>query len=62
MQRIPKGTHQWEKFVTPKEFSEMLKKNNVNIKDISGVFYNPLTEKFCLTRNTAVNYFIVATK
>ena len=59
---IPKGTHQWEKFLTPKEFSLMLKKNNTRIKNISGMVYNPIRQKFNLSKNTDINYFITAQK
>ena len=57
---LPRGTHEWKKFVTPEEFSSLLKNNNFQVVKTSGMSYNPLTVKWSLTRNMSVNYFIQA--
>lgn len=57
---LPRGTHEWNKFVTPEEFSSLLKKNNFRIVKSSGMSYNPLTVKWSLTSNMNVNYYVQA--
>ena len=39
---LPRGTHQWEKFVTPQELEAALKSGGLRVRDTSGVTYNPL--------------------
>lgn len=57
---LPRGTHEWNKFVTPDEFSLLLRKNRFRIVNSSGMSYNPLTVKWSLTSNMSVNYYVVA--
>lgn len=57
---LPRGTHDWNKFVTPEEFSKRLADNSFRIVKSSGMAYNPLTVKWTLTRNMSVNYFVQA--
>ncbi|MEM7424717.1 MAG: bifunctional 2-polyprenyl-6-hydroxyphenol methylase/3-demethylubiquinol 3-O-methyltransferase UbiG, partial [Pseudomonadota bacterium] len=59
---LPKGTHQWEKFVTPEELEAGLRKGGMRIRDRSGVFYNPLAGVWRRSRDMDVNYMVVATK
>jgi 2-polyprenyl-6-hydroxyphenyl methylase/3-demethylubiquinone-9 3-methyltransferase len=57
---LPKGTHQWEKFVTPDELTDAIAAGGLAVIDTSGVVYNPLTDRWVLARDTAVNYMIAA--
>ena len=57
---LPKGTHQWEKFVTPDELTDAVAAGGLAVVDTSGVVYNPLTDQWVLARDTAVNYMIAA--
>jgi 2-polyprenyl-6-hydroxyphenyl methylase/3-demethylubiquinone-9 3-methyltransferase len=59
---VPKGTHQYEKFITPYELTRMLENNNYNLNDISGLDFNPIDESFVLSSNTDINYFLYAEK
>ena len=59
---VPKGTHQYSKFVTPYELSMMLEKTKFNISSIDGILFNPINESFALDKNTDVNYFLYAEK
>jgi 2-polyprenyl-6-hydroxyphenyl methylase/3-demethylubiquinone-9 3-methyltransferase len=59
---VPKGTHQYEKFITPYELTIMLENNNYNLNDISGLDFNPIDESFILSNNTDINYFLYAEK
>ena len=59
---VPKGTHQYAKFITPYELTKMLENNNYNLSDISGLNFNPIDESFVLSNNTDINYFLYAEK
>ena len=45
---LPKGTHQYAKFITPYELTKMLENNNYNLNGISGLDFNPIDESFFL--------------
>ena len=59
---VPKGTHQYAKFITPYELTTMLENNDYKLNDISGLNFNPLAESFHLSSNTDINYFLYAEK
>lgn len=59
---LPKGTHQWEKFITPEELRGWLAENGLAVKDESGVTYNPLSRQWRRSRDMAVNYMLVGQK
>jgi 2-polyprenyl-6-hydroxyphenyl methylase/3-demethylubiquinone-9 3-methyltransferase len=59
---VPKGTHQYAKFIPPYELAKMLENNNYKLNDISGLNFNPLDESFHLSSNTDINYFLYAEK
>ena len=58
---LPKGTHQYEKFVKPEELTNWLRQANLKPNDIIGIHYNPLTKKIKLGPGTDVNYLMHAT-
>ena len=59
---LPKGTHSWDKFVTPQEFQTELEANGFDRCEATGMSYSPFTDSWKQTRDTAVNYFISAQK
>ena len=59
---VPKGTHQYAKFITPYELTKMLENNNYKLNDISGLNFDPLDESFYLSNNTDINYSLYAEK
>lgn len=59
---LPKGTHQWEKFITPGELKGWLAANGADVMDESGVSYHPLANTWRRSRDMAVNYMVVAEK
>ena len=59
---LPRGTHQWEKFITPDELQGWLTAAGLKQEDISGVAYNPLTGDWKRVKDTDVNYMIFAVK
>ena len=59
--RIPKGTHDWDKFVTPDELTEMLSTAGLKVHDTRGIAYSP-TSGFTLSTSLTLNYLITATR
>ena len=59
---IPRGTHDWNKFITPQELTAHLKDNSFKVVESTGLSYNPLTVNWSFTGDMSVNYCIVATR
>jgi 2-polyprenyl-6-hydroxyphenyl methylase/3-demethylubiquinone-9 3-methyltransferase len=57
---LPKGTHQWEKFVTPDELERAVAGTGLRVIDVSGMVYTPLRDAWTLSRDTGVNYALTA--
>jgi len=59
---MPRGTHHWEKFITPQEYEGWLQQAGMQQSDLTGVVYNPLKGSWSRSSDTAVNYMVTATK
>jgi len=59
---LPKGTHTYDKFVTPEEITSILKRNDMQIVERSGVSYAPLEDKWKRSKDLSVNYMLLAEK
>lgn len=59
---LPKGTHSWDKFITPKKLSQILKKKKFGEFKEQGTFYNPLLKKWSFTTFKKVNYLFSVQK
>ena len=57
---LPKGTHTYEKLVRPEEIEAPLAQEDMEIIDQTGVFYNPLTDRWNKSRDMDVNYMMLA--
>jgi 2-polyprenyl-6-hydroxyphenyl methylase / 3-demethylubiquinone-9 3-methyltransferase len=57
---LPRGTHQWEKFITPDELAKYLLDNRLVISEQTGVVYSPFADKWGLSSDTDVNYMVIA--
>jgi 2-polyprenyl-6-hydroxyphenyl methylase / 3-demethylubiquinone-9 3-methyltransferase len=57
---LPRGTHEWGKFVTPDELANHIRRNGLEITEQTGVVYSPLTDKWSLSSDMDVNYMVVA--
>ncbi|GJE45551.1 bifunctional 2-polyprenyl-6-hydroxyphenol methylase/3-demethylubiquinol 3-O-methyltransferase UbiG [Methylobacterium soli] len=57
---LPKGTHDWEKFVTPAELARAIESGGLKLTDTTGVAYNPLGDSWRISRDVAVNYMMRA--
>lgn len=59
---LPRGTHDYRQFLRPSELASLLRGAGLVLEEISGIGYNPLARKAWLTRRTAVNYLVCASK
>lgn len=53
---IPKGTHEYKKYIKPSELVDAATESNLQIKKILGIHYNPFTRKFSLGKGIDINY------
>lgn len=59
---VPKGTHNWKQFIKPSEFAKHARKNGLDVRNVSGLVYNPLLDEFKISaRDLSVNYFMCCT-
>ncbi len=59
---LPQGTHDWKKFLKPSEVANYLAENSVQVKEIKGVSYSLLLNKWDISNDISVNYMILAQK
>lgn len=59
---LPKGTHQYEKLVTPEEIISITGRNGMKVIDKTGVSFNPLRNEWGKSRDMAVNYMLLLEK
>jgi len=59
---LPRGTHQWGRFITPEELGNALRNSGLRVVNTRGLTYNPLTRAWRLSDDTGVNYFLSAKK
>jgi 2-polyprenyl-6-hydroxyphenyl methylase / 3-demethylubiquinone-9 3-methyltransferase len=59
---LPRGTHRWDKFVTPDELEGAIEQGGLRITGETGVIYNLLADRWQQSRDTDVNYMVVAEK
>ncbi len=60
LQLLPKGTHDFAKFITPSELGLFTRNAGMSVKAIKGMGYNPFTKIYSLNRDTSVNYLMSA--
>jgi 2-polyprenyl-6-hydroxyphenyl methylase/3-demethylubiquinone-9 3-methyltransferase len=59
---LPRGTHQWDKFVTPEELERAFETGGLGVIGERGVIYNPFADRWQLSGDMDVNYMLVAEK
>lgn len=58
---LPRGTHDWKKFIKPSQIAQNLKEHDFKPIDITGLIYNPLIDQFSLSATDVdMNYFLSA--
>jgi len=59
---LPRGTHDYAKFIRPSELSRWARDTGLTIKDSTGMVYNPLTKHYKLAADVSVNYLMHTSK
>jgi 2-polyprenyl-6-hydroxyphenyl methylase / 3-demethylubiquinone-9 3-methyltransferase len=59
---LPRGTHQYEKFIKPSELSAWCRQVGLEVSGISGMSYNPMTKRYRLGTDVSVNYIVHTVK
>lgn len=63
LRMLPKGTHEFSKFIRPSELSQWAREAGLEITEMTGLLYNPLTKTYKLSQTDVdVNYMICARK
>jgi 2-polyprenyl-6-hydroxyphenyl methylase/3-demethylubiquinone-9 3-methyltransferase len=62
LQWLPRGTHNWEKFITPEELAAHARRAGLKMRPAKGLLFDPLRWEWRLSRDTAVNYMLAARK
>ncbi|MDR3394537.1 MAG: bifunctional 2-polyprenyl-6-hydroxyphenol methylase/3-demethylubiquinol 3-O-methyltransferase UbiG [Parasulfuritortus sp.] len=59
---LPKGTHEWAKFLKPAELSRFIRHAGLDMIEVTGMTYNPFSQVYKLGSDTDVNYLIACRK
>jgi 2-polyprenyl-6-hydroxyphenyl methylase / 3-demethylubiquinone-9 3-methyltransferase len=59
---LPRGTHQWDKFVTPRELEQAIENAGLRVIGERGVIYNLFADRWQLSSDMDVNYMLVAAR
>ncbi|AET00427.1 putative methyltransferase [Medicago truncatula] len=59
---LPTGTHEWSKFLTPEELVLILQRAGINVEEMAGFAYNPVTGRWSLSDDISVNFIAMGTK
>ncbi|MEO1103498.1 MAG: bifunctional 3-demethylubiquinol 3-O-methyltransferase/2-polyprenyl-6-hydroxyphenol methylase, partial [Pseudomonadota bacterium] len=59
---LPRGTHSYDKLVKPSELERAFSANGLTPREPVGVFYNPIKDAWLISKDTDVNYMILAVR
>lgn len=60
---VPRGTHEFKRFIRPAELAQWLRENQLQLEEVTGLTYNPLTKHYRLDpKDIDVNYMVSANK
>jgi 2-polyprenyl-6-hydroxyphenyl methylase/3-demethylubiquinone-9 3-methyltransferase len=59
---LPKGTHEYKRFITPSELSAMVRDAGLTVSEFIGMTYNPFTKVYALNDDVSVNYTVACRK
>ncbi|HHX89019.1 MAG TPA: 3-demethylubiquinone-9 3-O-methyltransferase, partial [Paracoccus sp.] len=63
MRWLPRGTHEWQKFITPNELYDLLRQAGLRPVDRKGMVFHPITWTWSLSaRDLSVNYVTASTR
>lgn len=58
LKMLPKGTHEFKKFIKPSELANYVRNANLEMLDLTGMTYNPIIKEYKLSRDVDVNYLM----
>ncbi len=58
MKLIPRGTHEYDRLIRPAELAAWGRAAGLNLRDVAGLDFNPLTDQCTLTRDPSINYLV----
>jgi 2-polyprenyl-6-hydroxyphenyl methylase/3-demethylubiquinone-9 3-methyltransferase len=61
LRMLPRGTHRYEKFVKPSELGGFCRQGSLDVREVVGMTYNPLTDRYALGDDASVNYLMHCT-
>ena len=59
---VPRGTHDWRRFRRPSELASILRGHGLMLREMAGITYDPLQDRWSLSRDIAVNYLFFAVR
>ncbi len=59
---LPKGTHEYRRFITPAELSAMVREAGLSVTKLTGMTYNPFSKHYALNNDVSVNYIVACRK
>jgi len=62
LRMLPRGTHEYARFIKPSELAQFCRAAGLEIRDITGMTYNPITKVYALGPDSDVNYIVHAVK
>jgi 2-polyprenyl-6-hydroxyphenyl methylase/3-demethylubiquinone-9 3-methyltransferase len=62
LRMLPKGTHDFSKFIRPSEMESWTRAAELDLKELTGMVYNPFSQQYSLGRDLDVNYMAFCTK
>lgn len=62
LQLLPRGTHDYARFIKPSELAAMCRRAQLDVRGLTGMTYNPFTQRYALEADASVNYILHATR
>jgi 2-polyprenyl-6-hydroxyphenyl methylase/3-demethylubiquinone-9 3-methyltransferase len=62
LKMLPKGTHEYARFIRPSELAQWCRDAGLEVTQIKGMQFNPLTGRYWLSEDTSVNYLVACDK
>lgn len=62
LRMVPRGTHEYLKLIQPSELALWCRRNDLDVRELTGLHFNPLLQQYSLGGNVDVNYFAHTTK
>ncbi len=59
---LPRGTHDWRKFLTPNEIHSLITRNGLKVIEDKGVVFHPIADEWRLSEDTGINYMVLANR